>query len=281
MYRIPMESSESDELEPAYLAFWREGRLDERRDAALAGLAACRGCPRACEVDRLGGERGVCRTGRLAVVSSAFPHHGEESCLRGRCGSGTIFFSECNLRCVFCQNADISQGDSGRETTAEGIAEAMLALQDAGCHNVNLVTPDHVVPQIVEALAVAVPAGLRLPLVHNTGGYCALSSLHLLDGLVDVYMPDFKFWTKESAAKFLEAEDYPERARAALREMHRQVGPLRIDAHGLARRGVLVRHLVMPGLGEETAATRLAETTMRPATMSRQARALPRCRPAG
>ncbi|MEW6073725.1 MAG: radical SAM protein [Planctomycetota bacterium] len=225
-----------------------------RLAAARAELAACRACPRECGVDRARGERGTCRIARRAVVASAFPHHGEEDCLRGRRGSGTIFFAGCNLRCVFCQNAGVSQSTAGREVEAEELAALMLALESAGSHNVNLVTPEHVVPQVVEALVAAIDAGLRIPVVYNTSGYDGLSSLRLLDGLVDIYMPDFKVWTEESAARLLDAPDYPERARTALREMHRQVGPLEIGMDGLARRGVLVRHLVLPALGGESAA---------------------------
>jgi putative pyruvate formate lyase activating enzyme len=212
-------------------------------------------------------EWGVCRTGRLALVSSAFPHFGEEDCLRGRRGSGTIFFAMCNLRCVFCQNWEISQRRDGEEMSAGQIADLMLALQERGCHNVNFVTPEHVAPQIVEAIAEAVPRGLRVPIVYNTSAYDALSSLRLMDGLVDIYMPDFKFWEPKTASRLARARDYPEHARSAIAEMHRQVGPLRFGPDGLARRGVLVRHLVMPGLEEETRrifewlATELSEDT--------------------
>jgi putative pyruvate formate lyase activating enzyme len=205
-------------------------------------------------VNRLRNETRVCHTGRHAIVGSAFPHFGEEDCLRGWCGSGTIFFSLCNLRCAFCQNWEISQQRSGRECTAEEMAALMLALQERGCHNINFVTPEHVAPQVVEAIAVAGPAGLRLPIVYNTSAYDALSSLRMLDGLVDIYMPDFKFWEPETALRLAKARDYPERARAAILEMHRQVGPLRFGPDGLARRGVLVRHLVMPGQEAEAAA---------------------------
>jgi putative pyruvate formate lyase activating enzyme len=189
----------------------------------------------------------VCKTGRLARVSSYFPHTGEEDCLRGWRGSGTIFFSWCNLRCVFCQNFDLSQQGEGQETRPEELARMMLELQAAGCHNINLVTPEHVVPQVLEALPLAVDRGLRLPLVYNTSAYDGLESLRLMDGIVDIYMPDFKIWDGERAFTYLRARDYPEVARAAIAEMHRQVGELVIDAEGLARRGVLVRHLVMPG----------------------------------
>ncbi|HVS03744.1 MAG TPA: radical SAM protein [Thermoanaerobaculia bacterium] len=242
------------DYEPAYLELHRRGLLAARVEAALEELRECRACPRDCGVNRLADERKVCNTGRHAVVSSAFPHFGEEDCLRGWNGSGTIFFGLCNLRCVFCQNWDISQQRQGREMRGEEIAELMLELQEQGCHNVNFVTPEHVVPQVIEAIAAAVPRGLRLPIVYNTSAYDSLSSLRLMEGLVDVYMPDFKFWSEESARLLSKAKDYPQRAREAIREMHRQVGPLRFGPDGLARRGLLVRHLVMPGQGEEAAA---------------------------
>jgi putative pyruvate formate lyase activating enzyme len=187
-------------------------------------------------------------------VSSAFAHHGEEDCLRGTRGSGTLFFGGCNLRCVFCQNADISQQRAGRECTAREIAGLMLDLQERGCHNVNLVTPEHVVPQLVEALVLAIGAGLRVPVVYNTSAYDSLASLRLMEGLVDIYMPDFKFWSAASSLRYCLARDYPERAREAILEMQRQVGPLRLGPDGVARRGLLLRHLVMPGLLDESAA---------------------------
>ncbi len=243
-----------DDFEPAYLAMWRSGALADRVTAALEELICCRVCPRDCEVDRLAGEQALCHTGRLARVASAFPHFGEEDCLRGWNGSGTIFFAYCNLRCVFCQNWDISQAPSGVEATAEQIADLMLDLQDQGCHNINFVTPEHVAPQVVEAIAAAMPRGLRLPIVYNTSAYDSLGSLRLMEGLVDIYMPDFKFWSPESARRLARAKDYPEVARQAVAEMHRQVGVLRFGPDGLARRGVLVRHLVMPGQTDEAAA---------------------------
>jgi putative pyruvate formate lyase activating enzyme len=240
---------------------WRPGyaqlsaaELARRVEQAHDELRNCRACPRNCEIDRMAGETKVCNTGRHAIVSSAFPHFGEEDCLRGRNGSGTIFFSLCNLRCVFCQNWDISQKKQGRELDAEQIASLMLDLERRGCHNINFVTPEHVAPQVIEAVACAARRGLRLPIVYNTSAYDALGSLRLLDGLVDVYMPDFKFWERETAKRLAKAKDYPDRAREAIAEMHRQVGPLRFGPDGLARRGVLVRHLVMPGQGAEAAA---------------------------
>ncbi len=231
--------------------------LRERVRTAVALLADCRLCPRDCGVNRLDDRWAACKTGRHAVVSSAFPHLGEEDCLRGWNGSGTIFFVHCNLRCVFCQNYEISQGvrpAAATGSSAERIAELMLSLQGCGCHNINLVTPEHVVPQVLEALAVAVSAGLKLPIVYNTSAYDGPDSIALLEGVVDIYMPDFKLWSPERARRWLMAEDYPEAARAALRAMHRQVGDLVIGADGLARRGLLIRHLVMPGALDDTKA---------------------------
>jgi putative pyruvate formate lyase activating enzyme len=250
---------------PAYSAAGRPEELRVRAKTAVGELASCRACPRGCNVDRLGSELGTCRIGRHARVSSAFPHFGEEACLRGTHGSGTIFFTGCNLQCVFCQNFDISQMLDGRECPAESIAELMLTLQSAGCHNINLVTPEHVVPQILEALALAVDSGLHIPIVYNTSAYDALESLRLLDGLVDIYMPDFKLWSEAVGERYLHARDYAERARAAIAEMHRQVGDLHFTPDGVACRGVLVRHLVMPGLLEESRAIFrwLAETLSR------------------
>ncbi len=239
---------------PAYLALHRQGELQKRADTAVTQLQSCRVCPRDCGVNRLAGDTAVCKIGRYAWVSSYFPHFGEEDCLRGWRGSGTIFFAMCNLRCVFCQNDDISQTKAGVEVTPLRLAEIMLELQEMGCHNINFVTPEHVVPQILEALPLAVAAGLRLPLVYNTSAYDSLESLHLLEGIVDIYMPDFKMWDEKLALRYLKAKDYPAAARQALREMHRQVGVLRLDERGLARRGVLVRHLVMPGDVAGTAA---------------------------
>ncbi len=243
-----------DPFEPAYLRPDNRARLDLAVAAAMQELRCCRACPRRCEVNRAADETLFCRTGRYARVSSANPHHGEESCLSGWAGSGTIFFSMCNLRCVFCQNWDISQNPAGEEMDAGRIADLALELQSRGCHNINFVTPEHVVPQVIEAIAAAVDRGLWLPIVYNTSAYDSLDSLRLLDGLVDIYMPDFKVWTRASAKRYLKATDYPDRAREAVAEMHRQVGVLRFGPDGLARRGVLVRHLVMPGLMDETAA---------------------------
>jgi putative pyruvate formate lyase activating enzyme len=233
---------------PAYLELFENGELARRAQRAVASLADCELCARRCRADRLHGEgaKPYCRTGRQASVSSFFPHHGEEACLRGTHGSGTIFFSHCNLRCIFCQNFDLSWRGEGRPVEARELAEMMLRLQEYGCHNLNLVTPSHVVAQILEALLIAVEKGLRLPIVYNTGGYDRLESLELLDGVVDIYMPDLKFWDPEVSDRLCKARDYAEIACRAVREMHRQVGDLVLDERGLARRGLLVRHLVMP-----------------------------------
>lgn len=237
----------SKDFEPAYLRLYRTGELQRRARQAIATLASCRVCPRDCRVDRLADKTAVCKTGRYARVSSYFAHFGEEDCLRGWRGSGTIFLSWCNLRCQFCQNFDISHHGHGEETRPERLAEMMLELQTMGCHNINFVTPEHVVPQILEALVLAVEGGLRLPLVYNTSSYDSMESLRQMDGVMDIYMPDFKIWDSRMALKYLLAKDYPEAARRAIKEMHRQVGELKLDENGLAKRGVLVRHLVMPG----------------------------------
>jgi len=239
---------------PAYRALTLD-ELDRRVSTALADLADCRVCPRECGVSRLEDRWSACKTGRHAVVSSCFPHFGEEDCLRGWNGSGTIFFAHCNLRCVFCQNFDISQGvkpDGVRASHPDEIARLMLDLQGRGCHNINFVTPEHVVPQMLEAVARAIERGLSVPIVYNTSAYDSVESIGWLDGIVDIYMPDFKLWSPELSGKLLKAEDYPDAARAAIRAMHAQVGPLVTDENGLARRGLLIRHLVMPGCLDET-----------------------------
>ena len=235
------------EFQPAYLRLYRSGELARRADEAVAALADCALCPRDCHVNRLADKFAVCKTGRYAVVGSHFPHFGEEDCLRGWRGSGTIFFSWCNLRCVFCQNYDISWQGEGDATRPDELAEMMLQLQQLGCHNINFVTPEHVVPQILEALPLAIAGGLRLPLVYNTSAYDSEHSIRLMDGVVDIYMPDFKFWHSEMAREYSKAPNYPDAARRVIKMMHDQVGDLMFDEHGLALRGVLLRHLVMPG----------------------------------
>jgi putative pyruvate formate lyase activating enzyme len=237
---------------PAYLDAFESGLLDQKVEEALALLESCNVCPRDCHVNRLEDEFAVCKSGRYARVSSAFPHFGEEDVLRGWEGSGTIFFAWCNLRCVFCQNFETSQKGEGEVVTPLEMANLMLRLQDSGCHNINFVTPEHVVPQILEALPHAIRQGLRLPIVYNTSAYDSLDSIRLLDGVVDIYMPDFKLWDAERSRKLLLARDYPEAARRVVKAMHEQTGPLMVDERGLALRGVLVRHLVMPGMLDET-----------------------------
>jgi putative pyruvate formate lyase activating enzyme len=243
-----------DEM-PSYLRLGTDELEARARQAlALLGQDRCRVCPRLCKVDRVADHKGLCAIGRQAVVASSFAHFGEENCLRGWNGSGTVFFSGCNLRCVFCQNHDISWEVQGERVTPARLAQMMLALQAQGCHNINWVTPEHVVPQILEAVPLAVAGGLRLPIVYNTSAYDSLDSLQLMDGVVDVYMPDFKVWSQPTARRYLRRPDYAEVARAAVKEMGRQVGPLVVDSDGLARRGLLLRHLVMPGMLAETEA---------------------------
>jgi putative pyruvate formate lyase activating enzyme len=257
-------------FQPGYLTLDR-AELGRRVEAAVAMLADCRACPRDCGVNRLEDKWAACKTGRYAVVGSYFPHFGEEDCLRGWRGSGTIFFSHCNLRCVFCQNYDISQAiKAGRGTggsTPDQLAGMMLELQRSGCHNINFVTPEHVVPQVIEAVAAAVEKGLCVPLVYNTSAYDSLESIAHLEGLVDIYMPDFKYWTAEQSRTYMMAENYPDAARAAIKAMHDQVGPLVFDDDGLARRGLLIRHLVMPrGLDETRAILEWISSELGPET---------------
>ncbi len=237
---------------PGYLVLHEEGKLADRIVEAQKRLTPCRVCPRLCEVDRLAEEKGICRTGARAVVSSYGPHFGEESPLVGSGGSGTIFMTHCNLLCVFCQNYEISHLGQGMATDAVQLASMMVSLQRQGCHNINFVTPSHVVPQIMAALPKAIENGLTIPLVYNSSGYDSVETLQLLEDIIDIYMPDFKFWTEESGKRYARAADYAEAARNAVLEMHRQVGDLVLDAHGVAVKGLLVRHLVMPGGLDET-----------------------------
>lgn len=230
---------------PSYISLYRSGELTRRIEQALGILHACTLCPRQCGVDRAQGIAGFCRTGRRARVASFGPHFGEEAPLVGTHGSGTIFFCGCNLLCSFCQNYDISHLGHGHEVSPEELAAMMIELADSGCHNINFVTPTHVVPQILEALPIAIEHGLTVPLVYNSGGYDKVATLKLLDGIFAIYMPDFKFWDGMWSQKYCAAADYPEIARAAVMEMHAQAGDLVIE-HGNAVRGLLLRHLVMP-----------------------------------
>lgn len=241
-------------MHTGYQNLHHTGELRRRAEQALEGLRSCQTCPRRCHVNRLKNEHGFCRVGRLAKIASYSPHFGEEDPLVGSDGSGTIFFAQCNLACAFCQNYEISHlGDSAQEASAQSLARIMLDLQGQGVHNLNFVTPSHVVPQILEALSLAADQGLHLPLVYNSSGYDALDTLKLLDSVVDIYMPDAKFFSPETARRYCQARDYPECSRQAILEMHRQVGDLKIDDKAVAVRGLLVRHLVMP---EDLAGTR-------------------------
>lgn len=232
---------------PLYIESHDRGILAPRAREARERLRACDLCPRNCGVDRLAGEQGYCEGGKDAEVSSAGPHFGEEPPLTGWAGSGTIFLTGCSLKCVFCQNADISHGGRGQVLTAPDLGKIMLDLQGGGCHNINFVTPTHALPFILEGLLEAVPMGLQVPLVWNCGGYESVDALRLLDGIIDIYMPDIKFARGETSARLCDAPDYFERAKESLLEMHRQTGDLEVGAEGLARRGLLVRHLVLPG----------------------------------
>ncbi len=249
---------------PSYLSLHQSGELSARASTAVSRLADCRCCPRLCGVDRIHDRRGACGIGRKAVVCSYGPHLGEEAPLVGSNGSGTIFFGGCNMHCDYCQNHDISQGREGIEVDAERLAGMMIDLQRMGCHNINLVTPSHVIPQILEALDLAVSKGLRLPLVYNSGGYDRVEALRLLDGVVDIYMPDAKYDDPEVAARLSHVNDYPAVMRSALREMHRQVGDLVLEG-GVAIRGMIIRHLVLPErlAGSEGVMTFIAEELSR------------------
>lgn len=235
-----------DNFTPGYLKLLEAGELKNRAVEAYENLSECNVCAHGCGVNRRSGELGICKTGERAKVSSYGPHMGEEEPLRGFRGSGTIFFTRCNLHCQYCQNHDISQMDSGYKVEPEDLAEIMLKLQDAGCHNINFVSPSHVVPQILVGVLIAAQAGLKIPLVYNTGGYDSLSSLTLLNGVIDIYMPDMKYADPEIARRLSKIPDYPKINQVAVKEMHSQVGDLVLDKRGIALRGLLVRHLVLP-----------------------------------
>ena len=242
----PEEKGKKQIFEPAYLKLKAQGELEKRIKTLFKKLESCDLCPRKCRVNRLKDEKGVCKTGNKAVVSSFGPHFGEESPLVGHSGSGTIFFTHCNLGCIFCQNYDISHQGYGNPVDEEYIVKVMLKLQNMGCHNINFVTPTHVIPQIVKAVSQAAEEGLNLPLVYNSGGYDSVETLRILDGIFDIYMPDFKYSDPDVAKKYSNAPDYPEVIKSALKEMHRQVGDLVLDSRGIAQRGLLIRHLVLP-----------------------------------
>lgn len=240
------------EYTPLYIESYSNGTLQERIEELESLLNPCTLCPRHCKANRLVGDLGYCKAPYDLSVSSASPHFGEEAPLVGDNGSGTIFFTHCSLRCVFCQNYDISIYGEGAPCTYGKLAALMVDLQDRGCHNINLVTPTHYVPQIIKALSIAIGKGLSIPLVYNTSGYDSIEAIRLLDGIVDIYMPDIKFLDSELSQRFCKAGDYPGYVREAVREMQRQVGDLRIDEYGIAKKGLLIRHLVMPSCGDDT-----------------------------
>ena len=242
-----LAQDKTESWSPAYRRLEQEGRLADRIKQAYALFKSCRCCPRQCGVDRLAGQRGFCRAPAQVMVYSAHPHFGEEIPLVGTGGSGTIFFSNCNLRCVFCQNWPISLEGRGQAMEDGELAQIMIKLQDLGCHNINLVTPTHVMPNILKATRIALKRGLRLPLVYNTSGYERVEIVRLLDGIVDIYLPDFKYTDPEKAAMYSSgAADYPQMAKQGIAEMHRQVGNLQVAGNGVTRRGLIIRHLVMP-----------------------------------
>lgn len=232
---------------PSYVRILDSGELGRRADQLRELLKECTVCPHECRVNRLAGELGWCGAGEEVEIASYGPHFGEEAPLVGRYGSGTIFFSHCNLGCIFCQNYEISRAMEAISISLDKLAEIMLALQGARCHNINLVTPSHYVPQIVKALEIAARNGLCIPVVYNCGGYERVETLRLLEGIIDIYMPDFKYWDSRVAGRFSGVPDYPGVAREALREMHRQVGDLVVDERGIAVKGLIIRHLVLPG----------------------------------
>jgi putative pyruvate formate lyase activating enzyme len=231
---------------PSYITLHEKGELRQRIKLLKEFLKECRLCPRECRVNRLDGEAGVCQAGSELMVSSAFPHFGEEPPLVGYQGSGTIFLTHCNLRCIFCQNYDISHLGGGEQITSSDMARNMIRLQEMGCHNINFVTPTHYAPQIVGSLPEAIEKGLRLPIVYNCSGYESMEVIRLLEGVVDIYMPDVKYLDEKHSKRFSNAPDYPEVIKKILKEMHRQVGDLTTNAKGIAERGLLIRHLVMP-----------------------------------
>ncbi len=231
---------------PAYLESYNNGKLKSIIDNAFKLLESCCICPRRCKVNRLNDERGYCRIGLQPKVCSFMPHHGEEPPISGTRGSGTIFFSGCNMSCAYCQNYEFSQLDEGKKVEFEKLAAFMLQLQDMGCHNINLVTPTHVMPQILKSLEIAISKGLKIPIVYNTSGYELPEIIKLLDGIVDIYLTDMRYGDNNMAARYSSAADYPELNQAALKEMHRQAGVAEIDDEGIIKRGVIVRHLVLP-----------------------------------
>jgi len=237
---------------PCYLISKSKGILDERIIQLEARLTSCTLCPRQCKVNRLEGALGYCQAPAELIISSVFAHYGEESPLVGVGGSGTIFLTHCNLKCLFCQNYEISMKGEGTRYSHKDLAAAMIDLQQAGCHNINFVTPTHYVPRILRGLSLAIDEGLSIPLVYNCSGYESLEVVKLLDGIVDIYMPDIKFLKQELSDRYCNAPDYPDVVKDVIKEMQRQVGDLVMDGRGIAQRGLLIRHLLMPSLSENT-----------------------------
>ena len=265
-------------FQPTFIQSYKNGILTKKIEKAFELLTNCHLCPRNCGVDRTSGELGICKTGQQAVVASYAPHFGEEAPLVGINGSGTIFFTHCNLLCNFCQNYDISHQGEGVEVSKSNLARMMLELQQMGCHNINFVTPSHVIPQILAALEIAVEHGLNIPLVYNTSGYDHVESLKLLDGIVDIYMPDFKFWDSKVAKETCNASDYPAIVKEAIKEMYKQVGDLEIKEN-IAYKGLLIRHLVMPN---ELAGTKeIMQFLSREISLNTYINIMPQYRPCG
>ena len=260
--------------EPRYIVLYHSGELERRAQALEARLASCDICPRQCQVNRLQGEIGFCHSGHLPIVAAACAHHGEEPTISGNKGSGTIFFGNCNMRCAYCQNYQISQNwrkQKSNEVDCRSLAASMMHLQDnLGCHNINFVSPSQFVPQLVRAIAEAMPMGLHIPIVYNTNGYDSVATLKELDGIVSVYLPDLRYASNKWARKYSRTPDYVEQNRQAIREMHRQVGELIVDEQGLAQRGLIVRHLILPNgiAGSEESLTWLAQEVSPSVTVS-------------
>ncbi len=246
IFRKEKPKHAGDSFTPVYMMAHKKGQLKEKIQKAYKLMESCVLCARYCRVNRMKGEKGFCNIGRLPVISSFGPHFGEESPLVGRYGSGTIFFTGCNLGCIFCQNYDISIGQEGSIHSVYELSDIIMNVRHRGCHNINFVTPSHQMPMILEALEIAAEQGLNLPVVWNCGGYESPEALEILDGIVDIYMPDFKFFDSQPGKRYLNAEDYPEAAKNALKEMYRQTGDLQMNEQEIAVRGLLVRHLVMP-----------------------------------
>lgn len=271
-------------IEPGYIALYHSGELERRAQALEDRLASCDICPRQCRVNRLRGETGFCHSGHLPIVSAACAHHGEEPAISGSNGSGTIFFGNCNMRCVYCQNYQISQNwrqQKSNEVDCRSLAASMIHLQDdLGCHNINLVSPSQFVPQLVRSVAEAVPMGLHIPIVYNTNGYDSAATLEQLDGIVDVYLPDLRYASNRWARRYSSTPDYVEHNRQAIMEMHRQTGELIVDEHGLAQRGMIVRHLILPNgiAGSEESLAWLARQVSPSVTISIMAQYSPQHR---